>query len=156
IAVVAAAPYSRFPEPYARSIYDPARVWAALDAIGERPVQLVLAATDTLVMISRARASPLGVRTDGEEIEPRIRGLSTEIRAKWDEGRLRIERTLPSGLEIRETWQLERPDRLTVRVKATGPIPREIDVRWVYRRCEEPAGPSEEPAGPSPAISKSS
>jgi hypothetical protein len=111
----------------------------ALDAIGARPDSLVIAIRDSVVVISRDGAPPTASHSDGRKRELLVRpGLAAEARAEWTDGGLRIERKLESGAAIVERFSLDEDGRLVVEIEASGPIPRRIELRWIYERSDRP------------------
>jgi hypothetical protein len=127
--------YGGFP-PQSRSIRDPRRMRDAVDAVGDPAENIVILQDDSTVTISFDAAPPLTVFTDGRKEHRAWRDRDgVKVRARWDDGALRIERELESQVEIVETYRRDG-DVLTITSVVEGPILRRIELRRVYDRVQ--------------------
>jgi hypothetical protein len=119
-----------------RSIQDPERQRQAIEAVRVAPARVFVVRGEGAVTISFDAHPPITLDTDGRSVDRFWTDHEeVEVRARWKDGALLIERELGSGLEIADTYSLDGEDRLTVHTIVEGPIPRRIELRRVYDRA---------------------
>jgi hypothetical protein len=119
--------------PRSRSIRDPERMRDAVDAVAHPAAALYIAQDDSTVTISFDGAQPITLHADGRRVERDwLTQYGVRIRTRWHDRALRIERELPSQVEIRETWTRDGAT-LTIETVVEGPIPRRLQLKRVYQ-----------------------
>lgn len=121
--------------------FDPELVRRAVTEASNAAERMVLTFKGDTLLLGLDRDVPYVIVVNGKKAKRSwVDGSDVEIKASWDDGKLRIERKHENDLEITQTFAPDRRSgRLTVSTEVDGPIPSEIEVEHVYDPVPDPS-----------------
>jgi hypothetical protein len=91
--------------------------------------------TDSTVAFESEGGSPLVLHPDGRKADQMVRGIGkVELKARWKDDRLIVERKLESGLKLEQSYERSQDGkRLLLKVELSGgSLPDFIELRRIY------------------------
>jgi hypothetical protein len=94
---------------------------AVIEAVMRPPQRLILVKSETGLVLTDEEGVSVRIPLDGKKETGALNGVPFETTAKWDEGRLRLERKFKGGLKLVEQYSLPADSRqMTVTSKVEG------------------------------------
>jgi hypothetical protein len=117
------------------------RMRAVMEAVMRPPTRLILVKSESGLVQTDEEGVSLRIPLDGTKDTGAVNGLPFETTAKWEEGRLRLERKFKSGAKLVEQYSLSAEGRqLTIASKVEGGRMPEGSrtIKRTYDRREQP------------------
>jgi hypothetical protein len=100
---------------------DMERMRAAMDAARRTPARLIIVSGDPGLIVTDDEGVSTRLALNGSKETGAINGVPFESTAKWDEGKLRVEKKFKGGLKVVELYSVSaQPRLLTVSTKIEG------------------------------------
>lgn len=116
---------------------DPAALEATLDVFRTVPDRFTLTVTDSLVVTTWAGEREARMPVAGNAIPMSVQGRRIEVKAKWDGGKLEIERRIDGGGRIVDLVEAVAEGNHLLVIRTVKGVPGAIpEIRLVFDRAE--------------------